>query len=523
MLKKLSIRSCLLGLLAVTALLLMVVGVSGVIAIQKEKASLEDIYRIQGKEINQLHVANNNMLRARAVTAVAFHELEIGHRDAAVETTHRVVQYAQEAQRQLKLFVEAGTVTEQGRKLAEVVISSGNIYLEQGVLPTVEALKNQNVAEYYRILDGEISHQATRFGNAVDAFSLFANNSSEERLAKAAANQRNMTLLISISCVLTLLLIVLAWFILRDRLLKPLNNAINHLEAVSEGDLTQPLPQGGAAELERLNDALGVMQRSLQQSVGKVRDASLQIDVGTRELAAGNLNLSQRTEESASSLEQTAASMEQLTATVKQNAGNARHAHQLANSVSDSATRGSEVVNALIEKMSEIAHSSQRIGDILEVIDGIAFQTNILALNASVEAARAGEQGRGFAVVANEVRNLAQRSATAAKEIRTLIDDSQNRVSEGNSMTSKAATTMNEISGEVMHVTSLMKEISNASEEQSNGIEQVNQAVAQMDEVAQQNASLVEQAAAATQSLEQQSTELTSATAVFKIPGERFR
>jgi methyl-accepting chemotaxis protein len=209
--------------------------------------------------------------------------------------------------------------------------------------------------------------------------------------------------------------------------------------------------------------------------------------------------------------------MEQLTATVKLNADNASQAHQLARSVSDSADRGSEVVSYVMDKMQEISNSSKRIGDILGVIDGIAFQTNILALNASVEAARAGEQGRGFAVVASEVRNLAQRSATAAKEIRTLIAESQSRVSEGSEMATKAGETMDEIASEVMRVTTLMKEISSASQEQSHGIEQVNQAVTQMDEVAQQNAALVEQAMAATQSLEEQSQQLVQSMAVFKV------
>jgi methyl-accepting chemotaxis protein I, serine sensor receptor len=209
--------------------------------------------------------------------------------------------------------------------------------------------------------------------------------------------------------------------------------------------------------------------------------------------------------------------MEQLTATVRLNAASAQQAHQLADSVSNTADRGAEVVSYVMEKMQEITSSSNRIGDILSVIDGIAFQTNILALNASVEAARAGEQGRGFAVVASEVRNLAQRSANAAKEIRALIAESQTRVKEGSEMATRAGETMDEISTEVMRVTTLMKEISIATGEQSRGIEQVNQAVTQMDEVAQQNATLVEQATAATQSLEIQSRQLQETMSLFRV------
>ena len=239
--------------------------------------------------------------------------------------------------------------------------------------------------------------------------------------------------------------------------------------------------------------------------------------IGSRELTAGNQHLAQRTESTATSLEQTAASMEELTATVKQNAQNAEQAHQLAKSVSDTADRGSEMVCYVIEKMRDISGSSSRIADILSVIDGIAFQTNILALNASVEAARAGEQGRGFAVVAGEVRNLASRSAEAAKEIRTLISDSHTHVGEGSELAQQAGETMDEIATEVMRMTKLMREIASASQEQSRGIEQVNIAVIQMDETAQQNAALVQQSSAATRSLEEQSSALIEAMAVFKL------
>jgi methyl-accepting chemotaxis protein len=229
------------------------------------------------------------------------------------------------------------------------------------------------------------------------------------------------------------------------------------------------------------------------------------------------MDLAQRTESTASSLEQTAASMEEITSTVKQNADNAEQAHQLAKTVSDTADRGSEMVCYVIEKMSDIAGSANRIADILSVIDGIAFQTNILALNASVEAARAGEQGRGFAVVAAEVRNLAGRSADAAKEIRTLISDSKAHVSEGNDLAMQAGETMDEIAGEVMRMTTLLREIASASHEQSKGIEQVNIAVNQMDETAQQNSALVQQSSAATRSLEEQSRVLMEAMASFRL------
>ena len=312
-------------------------------------------------------------------------------------------------------------------------------------------------------------------------------------------------------------LLAVVWLLLRNKLLKPLDNVVEQLERLATGDLSAAESRYASAEFNRLQAALEGMRMALSESVRRVRDASSQIDTGSRELTAGNIHLATRTESTATSLEQTAASMEELTATVKQNAENADQAHQLAKSVSDTADRGSEMVCYVIEKMRDISGSANRIADILGVIDGIAFQTNILALNASVEAARAGEQGRGFAVVAGEVRNLASRSAEAAKEIRTLIGDSQSQVGEGSDLAMQAGETMDEIASEVMRMTKLMREIASASQEQSRGIEQVNIAVSQMDETAQQNAALVQQSSAATRSLEEQSHALIEEMASFKL------
>lgn len=517
MLKRISIRSGLLALLGLMTLLLLVVSVMGITAIQKGNRSLDAVNRIQGIELNALYISNGSLLRARSVAALSMRQLDIGQPDKAAKAADRAVSYVAVSENKLKKFIEAGTVTEHGRILAEKVVATFRDYVANGITPLMTATQKQNANDYYQILEGNLSPLAGKYSDAVDDFGQYANEVTASRLEQADYNQSMMTILILVSGALTLLLVALAWMILRELLLKPLDNAIKHLEYIAEGDLTQQVPESGKNEIGRLNAALGSMQQALLRSVGQVRDASMQIDIGSRELTSGNLNLSQRTEESAASLEQTAASMEQLTATVKQNADNAQQAHLLAQSVSDTAERGAEVVNYVMGKMSEISNSSKRVGDILGVIDGIAFQTNILALNASVEAARAGEQGRGFAVVASEVRNLAQRSATAAKEIRTLIAESQTRVNEGSDMATKAGETMDEISTEVMRVTTLMKEISSASQEQSHGIEQVNIAITQMDEVAQQNAALVEEAAAATQSLEEQSHQLMQNMAVFKM------
>ena len=300
---------------------------------------------------------------------------------------------------------------------------------------------------------------------------------------------------------------------------QPINAAVKVAQTVASGDLTSHIEVHTTEETGQLLQALKDMNSSLVNIVAQVRSGTETIATASTEIASGNLDLSSRTEEQASSLEETASSMEELTATVRQNADNAQQANQLALSASGVAVKGGEVVGKVVETMDAINDSSRKIVDIISVIDGIAFQTNILALNAAVEAARAGEQGRGFAVVASEVRNLAQRSAAAAKEIKTLIGDSVEAVDAGSKLVAEAGNTMAEIVASVQRVTDIMAEISLATQEQSSGIDQINQAIGQMDQVTQQNAALVEEAAAAAESLQEQSGQLAGVVSVFKLDG----
>src|SRR5574343_710745 len=286
---------------------------------------------------------------------------------------------------------------------------------------------------------------------------------------------------------------------------------------LAQGDLTEKISADYRGVLGVLKTDANSTIDNLQEIIVSIKEATDAINTAAKEIASGNQDLSSRTEEQASSLEETASSMEQLTSTVKQNADNARQANELAGNAQQVAIRGGEVVGQVVDTMSAIHHSSAKIADIIGVIDGIAFQTNILALNAAVEAARAGEQGRGFAVIATEVRNLAQRSAGAAKEIKGLISDSVEKVEAGNKLVDQAGRTMEEVVGSIKRVAKIMADISDASREQSSGIEQVSLAVSQMDEVTQQNAALVEEAAAAAESLEEQALNLASAVSVFQV------
>ncbi|MDH4191975.1 MAG: methyl-accepting chemotaxis protein, partial [Betaproteobacteria bacterium] len=330
-------------------------------------------------------------------------------------------------------------------------------------------------------------------------------------------------LIIVLVCLFAAVALIAISVMLARGILLPLDRALEAANAVAAGDLTVTIDVKGQDEVGQLLAALSKMKDDLADSVSSIQLAADNVNTGSKEIARGNADLSSRTEEQASSLEETASSMEELTTTVKQNAENARQASQLAVGASDVATKGGDAVRNVVTTMSGISDASRKIADIISVIDGIAFQTNILALNAAVEAARAGEQGRGFAVVASEVRALAQRSAAAAKEIKSLIEDSVGRVNEGSKQVDGAGKTMEEIVNSVKRVADIVSEISAASQEQMRGIDQVSQAVMQMDQVVQQNAALVEESAAAAENLSSQAEVMAETASRFKLDDSRRR
>ena len=394
---------------------------------------------------------------------------------------------------------------------------------QAGKIAVMNARKSGDAAEAERQFKDVFTPAADAYQAKVKDF-LSLQRKQIDATAKAIdeANDRS-TMLLSI---LTVLLVAIgsaaAWVISRS-ITVPLKSAVSVAATVAEGDLTTRFSEQTAGdEIGELMTALKAMNDSLRRVVSEVQNGTHTIATASSQIASGNQDLSSRTEQQASSLEETASSMEELTSTVRQNAENAKQANQLAKAASDVAEKGGSIVGQVVDTMGSIDASAKKIVDIIGVIDGIAFQTNILALNAAVEAARAGEQGRGFAVVASEVRNLAQRSAGAAKEIKALIGDSVEQVDIGARLVQQAGSTMDDVVASVRRVTDIMGEITSASSEQSIGIDQVNTAITQMDQVTQQNAALVEQAAAAAESMQDQAANLARLADSFKLGNEHL-
>lgn len=384
--------------------------------------------------------------------------------------------------------------------------------VEQKMISGSAQLNNYLLLERaVNLASDEMTATAGKLNESITGLEFFQSELAEKYIHTALWQIGFATL----GCIVISLLI--AWRMTRS-IIVPLKETLSFAQRIAEGDLTSEIVTSRTDELGELMSAVGTMNRSLLDIISRVRDGVNNVARASSEIAAGNTDLSSRTEQQSAAVVETAASMEELTSTVKQNSENAHHASQLASEASHHASRGGEIISDVISTMGGISQSSGKIGEIISVINGIAFQTNILALNAAVEAARAGEQGRGFAVVAGEVRNLAQRSSLAAKEIEVLISESLNRVSNGTELVNRAGVTMEGIVKSVTQVRDIMGEIAAASDEQNRGITQIAQAMTEMDTTTQQNAALVEESSAAASSLEEQALELEKTVAVFRVP-----
>ncbi|TFW35987.1 methyl-accepting chemotaxis protein [Massilia horti] len=412
--------------------------------------------------------------------------------------------------------IENGIRTEQERELFKLMTETRAAYLsftdevvQLGLANKFDEAVNVLYGEKYKTQGAYLA----ALKNMVEYQEATMKKSGEEL---SATSRQAFVIMAALGSLATLIGIGFSFLITRS-IVQPLQVAVTTAETVAAGDLTSHITITSNDEMGQLQRALQQMNSNLFKTISQTRSGVELISTAASQIASGNQDLSSRTEQQASSLEETASSMEELTSAVKRNTDNARQANQLAIAASSVATKGGDVVSKVVDTMGSINEASRKIADIISVIDGIAFQTNILALNAAVEAARAGEQGRGFAVVASEVRNLAQRSAAAAKEIKGLIDDSVNKVDDGSKLVSEAGTTMDQIVVSIKRVTEIMAEIAEASQEQSAGIEEVNKAITQMDQVTQQNAALVEEAAAAAEAMQDQAITLAQTVGMFKL------
>ncbi|QKJ87209.1 HAMP domain-containing protein [Paramixta manurensis] len=515
--KHFSIRTTLLAMLGLFCLLWAAVGAFAIYSLNQVSAA-NQMSRHLMAQINAVNSGNDQYFRTSTRLTRLVGKLQAGDTSAAGDLT-----LAQEALdkslTQLQNFKQQAPGP-LGSALPQQVIANWQVLFDNGILPMMAAAKAGHYDQFRQIANTVTPPLSRAFGKSIDEFNATASSRLEQTSNTVSMKAQITRVVICLSIAIGVLLLLLITRYLQVILVRPLQQVRQQFSLIADGDLSQPILLSGKNEVGRLGPLLSAMQDSLREAVSAIRSGTENIWRGAAEISSGNNDLSSRTEEQAAALEQTAASMEQLTATVKLNADNAREASLLADNASITADKGGKLVDDVVHTMSGIAGSSKKIAEITSVINSIAFQTNILALNAAVEAARAGEQGRGFAVVASEVRNLAQRSAGAAKEIETLINDSVQRVNEGSRLVNEAGSTMSEILKAVTDVTEIMKHIAAASEEQSKGIAQVGTAVSEMDSVTQQNASLVEQVSAAASALERQTEELQRSVAKFRLSQE---
>ncbi|ACC69538.1 methyl-accepting chemotaxis protein [Paraburkholderia phymatum] len=516
MLKGLSIRAYLTLMIVLFGIVLLIGAAAGLLSLRASNASLQQMYTVDTPAVADLEGSAGQLLRLRLALATYASLDELNDREGADAVLKRFDTYLKVSNERLAHFISKASNDPDEQRLIKDMQDKRDSFLREGVEPALAALKSGDKTAFQQLQGHKLSPLYSAYEKAMLTLEKLQLDHAEQRYQDAQQLFYTISVGVAIGMAATLMFAWIGRLIMVRAIVHPVDATIEQFQRIANGDLTGRIDIHGDNEMGRLAAALRKMQESLIATVSTVRHGTDSIDTGVSEIAAGNTNLSQRTEEQAASLEETAASIEELTSTVKQTADNAKQASTLAHGASTLAAQGGDLTQQVVGTMQAIVDDSRRIADIVGVIEGIAFQTNILALNAAVEAARAGEQGRGFAVVASEVRSLAQRSAAAAKEIKGLIGESNERVTAGADLVQRSGSTMTEIVDAIARVSAIMGEIAEAATEQSTGIDQVNLAVAQMDEVTQQNAALVEQAAAAASSLEEQARRLTEAVSVFK-------
>ena len=513
MLSKLTLRFRLIATLAVLGLLIAAIGVLGIYGMRSNHAALEQVYSNQLASSIAINNSKNFLNRARfGLDRAVFHP------DApdVAKTIARAKGFIDDANKSWQTYLAMPRDGEEAI-LAKTLETERTRYINDGMLALATAIEQGNSERIEALSMKEMTALYGVFDKASVALDDYQLTTARHGFEASLALFTTLMWAAGLSVVFGLVLAIVSSVLLLRAIMRPLEQAIGHFDAMAHGDLSTTVVVDRQDEMGALLKGLASMQEQLSGTVRSVRDSSMSIATASAEIAAGNMNLSGRTEQQASSLEETASSLEELTSTVQHNADNVRQANNVARSASEVAIRGGKLVGDVVETMSAINASSKRIVDIISVIDGIAFQTNILALNAAVEAARAGEQGRGFAVVASEVRNLAQRSASAAREIKVLIEDSVGKVDTGSELVQRAGSTMQNLMESVQRVTEIMGDISTASAEQSVGLGEVSNAIGEMDGMTQQNTALVEEASAASQELQAQASGLASLVGQFRL------
>ncbi|MGK5027133.1 methyl-accepting chemotaxis protein [Janthinobacterium sp. RB2R34] len=513
MFSRLTIKLRLIITMTVLGLLIAILGLSSILGLKAANHTLNDVYSNQ--LVSTQAIGESEILLGRARFTI---DRAVVHPEAAnaKDIVTRAETFIEGSNKSWKVYLALSQTAEE-KILSDDMDKYRKDYINNGLLALGKALREGNAEQVDALMMTGLSRLYSTMNAASEKLTQYQITSAANMYAASQAKYNTQLSIAIASLVIGLLMIVVSTMLLLRAIFRPLDQALRHFDAISDGNLANDIVIERHDEMGTLLDGLKQMQERLSTTVRGVRDGSGAIATASNEIAAGNLDLSSRTEQQASSLEETASSLEELTSTVKQNSDNARQANQLAVSASDVAVKGGALVAQVITTMGTISDSSKQIADIIGVIDGIAFQTNILALNAAVEAARAGEQGRGFAVVATEVRNLAHRSASAAKDIKQLIEASVQNVGTGSDLVAQTGTTMEEIVASIRRVTDIMGEISAAGREQELGINQINQAVAEMDTVTQQNAALVEEAAAASESMQDQAAALAEMVSRFKL------
>ncbi len=508
-----SIKMRLTATMTVLGLIILLAGGASLWGMHQTNTALKVVYTNQLAATINLGSMKNYLSRARfAIDRAQFRPEAPDVPESIAKAEEFILQADAEWRAYLALPLDDGE-----RDIANKLAQSRDAYVNQGLQRVTKALLQKRPAESEELIFTQLGTRFAAFDNTWNELQIYQLTLAKQRYDTSQTFYARFRLAYSLALLLTGLLIIGSSIMLLRAVMQPVAQALRHFGHIADGNLAESIPITRNDEMAHLLKGLVQMQQQLSATVHSVRSGSRSIAQAAGEISAGNQDLSRRTEKQAASLEESAASLQQLTSTVRQNADNARSANRLATDAAQDARAGGALVSQVVETMNGIEQSSRRVVDIIAVIDGIAFQTNILALNAAVEAARAGEQGRGFAVVAGEVRNLAQRAANAAREIKELIEQSVQQVAKGTELVAHAGTSVHGMVSSVTRVTDIMAEILVASDEQSAGIQQIHDAVVQMDAATQQNAALVEQASAAACALAEQASTLDRLVSRFRL------